>query len=189
VRTHVLNALAIAVVALAAYAVQAPSTASAQTTPTPTAPTIISTHGSRVDGEIAGIVGLGMIGVDIGLILPPMIGLHDQGWAYGVFPVVLGGGFAAAGVALTSHVDRGVNIAFLATGLGLFIPALVGTLAWKSNKEKEAMEAQRGLMRFGRLQLNSPGVGAAPVYTPEERSRYGVAQRMSTRFTLLSGTF
>jgi hypothetical protein len=163
---------------------------SAQTTPTPTPVATITNSGEEVNGEIAGIVGLGMIGVDIGLILPPMIGLYDQGWAYGVFPLLLGGAGAGAGVVLTDKVDRGVNIAFLATGLGCFIPALVGTLAWKSNKEKEALAAtERGMLRFGRLNLNGPTIGTAPVYTAEERSRYGVAQRTSTRVTLLSGTF
>jgi hypothetical protein len=186
VRTHVLNALAIAVVAMTAFAVQAPSKAEAQVRDEATPANV---KGDEIDGEVAGIVGLGMLGVDIGLILPPAIGLYDQTWAYFVFPAVLGGGAAGAGFVLTDKVDRGVNVAFMAAGLGLFIPALVGTLAWKSNKEEQAVQAQRGVLRFGRVNLNGPSVGTAPVYTAEERARFGVAQRTSTRVTLLSGTF
>jgi hypothetical protein len=151
--------------------------------------TAANAKGDKVDGEIAGVVGLGMIGVDIGLILVPAFGLHDQGWAYGVFPLVLGGGAAAAGYFVTDKVDRGVNIAFIAAGLGLFIPALVGALGWKNRKEEAALEANRGMFRLGKLNLNGPSIGAAPVYTPEERARYGLAQRSSTRVTLLSGSF
>ena len=153
VRTHVLKTLAVAFVVAATFLAQAES-ASAQTAPTP-----ITHDGKKVDGEIAGIVGLGFLGLDLGLLIPPMVGLHDHGWAYGVFPAVLAGAGVGAGIAVTDSLDPGVNIAFLGVGLGLFVPALVGTLAWRSNKmDRELQVRNSAVLRLGAVNLHPPSV-------------------------------
>jgi hypothetical protein len=173
-----LKTLAVALVLAAAVLTQAQS-ASAQ----------VSQNGKDVDGQVAGIVGLGMIGADIGLILVPAVGLHDQKWAWAIFPIVLAGAGVGAGVAVADSVGPAADIAFLVSGMGLFVPALVGSLAWKSHKQDQELSAQRALIQMGRINLNAPSIAAAPVYSAQERQRYNVPQATSMRLTLLSGTF
>jgi hypothetical protein len=173
-----LKTLAVALVLAAAVLTQAQS-ASAQA----------NSNGKAVDGQIAGIVGLGMIGADIGLVLVPAVGLHDQAWAWGVFPVVLAGAGVGAGIGVADSIGPAGDIAFLVSGMALFVPALVGSLAWKSHKQDQELSAQRAMLRVGRINLNAPSIAAAPVYSAQERQRYNVPQATSMRLTLLSGTF
>lgn len=184
-RTHVLKTLAVAFVVAAALA-QAPSAlAQDEGTDGPA----LAAQGKEVDAEVAGIVGLGFLGADLGVILPPMFGLYDHTWAYFVFPAVLAGAGVTAGVFVADDLPRAANISFIGVGMGLFVPAVVGSLAWKSSKEKAALQAERGLIQFGKVKLHPPSVASVPTYTAEERQRFGLPARTSTRVTLLSGTF
>jgi hypothetical protein len=93
-----------------------------------------------------GAVGLGLIGAELGLMLPALVGLHET-WAFIVFPVAGGGAGAVAGHFL---LDRGldspgVSIATLGVGLALVIPTLIATLSWTAyDPERESASRAAG---------------------------------------------
>ncbi len=105
-----------------------PSVASAQCTGSACTPV-------RPDGK--GIIGLGLIGGEIGLIIPAIIqnAAHtNEWWPYLVFPLIgigagIGGGYALEQATPNQpEIDVGIMIA----GMVLIIPAIVGTLALAS---------------------------------------------------------
>ena len=180
-RTSVLKTLAVAFLVAAAVFGQAQG-ASAQSTSTSTA------KGDNIDAEIAGIVGLGFLGADIGVVLPPLCNLHDQKWAWAVFPILGAGAGVGTGIAVTDKLDKAINISFLAVGLGAFIPALVGSLAWKANKEERSFE-QQAMLKMGPVALNAPSFAVTPTFSPAEQFKWGAQQRTSYRLSLFTGTF
>jgi hypothetical protein len=177
VRTSVLKTLAVAFLVAAAVFGQAQG-ASAQST----------ASGEHADGEVAGIVGLGFLGADIGVVLPPLCNLHDQKWAWAVFPILGAGAGVGTGIAVTDKLDKAINISFLAVGLGAFIPALVGSLAWKANKEERSFE-QQAMLKMGPVALNAPSFAVTPTFSPTEQFKWGAQQRTSYRLSLFTGTF
>ena len=180
-RTHVLKTLAVAFVVAAAVFVQAQSVTS-QTTGTDT------TQGEREDASTAGIVGLGFLGADIGVLLPPLFNLHDQTWAWVVFPLALAGGGVGAGIAVTDSLDKAVNVSFLAVGMAGLIPAIVGSLTWKANKEKASFQ-QQAMLKVGPVSFNAPTFGASPTFSAAEQQKWGAQQRSTYRLSLFNGTF
>lgn len=94
-----------------------------------------SAHAQTTDGfndlgaSPKGAIGLGLIGAEIGLVVPAALGL-DETWSLIVFPVV-----GAAAGALGGHYGIDENdmpelaVAMLATGIVLIVPAIVGTMA------------------------------------------------------------
>src|SRR5688500_519235 len=62
---------------IACTAVLEPTTAHAQTADAPPP--------DLVDPDLKGVIGLGLIGAEIGFIVPALAGLHDT-WAFIVFP-------------------------------------------------------------------------------------------------------
>ncbi|MCB9593600.1 MAG: hypothetical protein H6719_12775 [Sandaracinaceae bacterium] len=126
--------------------IMAPQQVQAQCTPSVRCVTV------GADGK--GILGLGIIGAEIGFMLPAIIvgaGGHelDEWWAYVLFPVVFAAGGAVAGYfALEEPVQivpatptspaRRVNgfpeaaVAVLAVGMALIVPTFVGVLALTS---------------------------------------------------------
>ncbi|MBX3268909.1 MAG: hypothetical protein KF729_01530 [Sandaracinaceae bacterium] len=96
------------------------------------------------DGK--GILGLGIIGAEIGFMLPAIL-VHagvrelDEWWAYVLFPLVFGAGGAVAGyfaleepiqMSATGVATRGfpeVAVAMFAVGMALIVPTFVGVLA------------------------------------------------------------
>lgn len=83
----------------------------------------------KLDSNFQGAVGLGLVGAELGLVLPAVIGM-DGVWPYILFPVALGGGGAAAGyfaIDKGDHVDAG--IVTLGIGVALVIPAVIATVA------------------------------------------------------------
>ncbi len=87
---------------------------------------------NQVESVPKGAVGLGLIGAELGFVLPAVIGLHDA-WAFVVFPLVLGGGGAVGGYfAFDEPNSPEAGVAMLAVGIGLMIPSLVLTLAFTS---------------------------------------------------------
>ncbi|MEZ4255906.1 MAG: hypothetical protein R3A78_09375 [Polyangiales bacterium] len=83
----------------------------------------------QIDSNIQGTVGLGLIGAEVGLMIPALADM-DGAWPYIVFPVALGAGGGVAGYFLiddNNHVNAGVAV--LATGVALIIPAVVTALA------------------------------------------------------------
>jgi hypothetical protein len=113
-----------------------------------------------VESSVQGTVGFGLIGAELGLVLPAVIGLEDT-WPYIVFPVALGGGGAAAGYFLidkNDEVKAGVGI--LAAGVALIIPAVVTTLALTAydpeDEVKEAKEKKLESKDFGDTEETEP---------------------------------
>ena len=180
-----------------------PSQAHAQTTTSPGV--------SRVTADAKGILGLGIIGAELGFIVPALTGLHET-WAFIVFPVV---GAAGGGIAGYFLLEQGGNanpelaVAMFAVGLGLIVPTLVGTLALTANdgesaQPQEGVEGQLGsarrqlerhggvgLVRYGRagLGLGIPGLSATPRYLAEEQARLALPQRYDVQVPLVSATF
>ena len=134
VRNLLVAAAACAALAVASAAV-APAHASAQCTGSACTPV-------RPDGK--GMIGLGLIGGEIGLIVPAIIqnAAHtNEWWPYLVFPLIgigagIGGGYGlevatggwGSGNANQPEIDIGIMVA----GLVLVVPAIVGTLALAS---------------------------------------------------------
>jgi len=90
----------------------------------------------RPDGK--GIIGLGLIGAELGLIIPALAGVRDEWWPYLVFPLI---GAVAGGIGgwaiedatgprpPTSRGEPEVSVTLLAVGMVLIVPTIVGTLA------------------------------------------------------------
>lgn len=151
--------------------------------------------GDQVKGNIAGTVGLGLLGAEVGLLLPPAFKLQDHWWAWVVFPTVTAAGGAVAGALLFEPRDPGpaVTVSLLGAGVALAIPAIVGAIALKNMRQRQE-EAQEpgGVLRFGSNKgwsVGMPAIASAPVYSPAERLRFGAQQRTMVRVPLVSGRF
>jgi hypothetical protein len=92
----------------------------------------------RVKADYKGMVGLGLIGAELGFVVPTALGL-DKTWSLIVFPLVGAAGGAAAGYFLLEKGDGHPNaaIAVLVTGMTLVIPAAVLTVWATSYRPKD----------------------------------------------------
>ncbi|MDD9942147.1 MAG: hypothetical protein OXU20_13965 [Myxococcales bacterium] len=109
-----------------------------------------------------GMIGLGLIGAEIGMLVPAIAGVSDT-WAYLVFPTIGAAGGAVAGIFLLqdgSPTPAGgvgspeLAVAAFAVGLTGLIPALVVTMAATAYDPEDdadlaqaAREAGPGLVR------------------------------------------
>lgn len=83
----------------------------------------------QVEAGFKGTVGLGLVGAELGAVIPALAGL-DSTWAYVVFPVVGAAGGAVAGYFVLDKPDHvEASVVALTAGMALVIPALVATLA------------------------------------------------------------
>ncbi len=92
----------------------------------------------QVESDYKGTVGLGIIGAELGLVIPTALGLQET-WSLIAFPIAGAAGGAAAGY---YFLDRGVghpelSVAVLASGMALVIPALILTLSATSHRAEE----------------------------------------------------
>jgi hypothetical protein len=184
VRAHMLKGLAVFVLVLAFGATQT-QTAFAQTT---------ADRGDRIDGNVAGAVGLGLLGAEVGLFLPPAFKLQDQWWAWVLFPAIGATGGALAGAFAFDPGDPkpAVTVSILGVGMLLAVPAIVGASALSSRRRGQEIDsAQGGVLRFSKkgTTMGVPSITTASVFTPTEQSRYNLPQRASTRVSLISGRF
>lgn len=157
------------------------------------APVAHAADGDEVKGNIAGTVGLGLLGAELGLILTPACKLQDHWWAWVLFPTVFAAGGAVAGALAfdPGSPDPAVTVSLLAAGMVLAVPAVVGAIAWKDKRQAQdaAMESG-GVLRFGsNHRWGVPAIGTRPVYSANERLRYGVQQRTMVQVPLVSGRF
>lgn len=85
---------------------------------------------STVQSLPKGTIGLGLVGVEIGLIIPAIAGARDW-WPYLVFPILGGAGGAVGGyfmdINTTSQPE--ISVAVMAIGMALLVPTIIGTLA------------------------------------------------------------
>jgi hypothetical protein len=91
-------------------------------------PAASQAQGKPVAADFKGAVGLGLVGAELGAVIPAIAGL-DATWAYIVFPAVGAAGGAVAGYFAIDHAGHAeLSVAALTVGMGLVIPALVLTL-------------------------------------------------------------
>ena len=187
-RAHVLKCFAATLVVSAILVLPAPAVL-AQAQPA-------QQQGDRVKGDIAGTVGLGLLGAEVGLFLTPAFNLQDHWWAWVLFPALGAAGGAIAGVFAFEPRDPepAVTVSILGAGMLLAVPAAVGASAIASARRGRQIDRvdNGGLLRFakgGRPHLGAPAISTAQVFTPAEQARFGLPQRSSTRMTLVSGRF
>ena len=194
---------AVAVAALVALAA-VPRTAEAQLDPA-TLDTVQATP--------KGTIGLGLVGAELGLIIPSVSGLNEA-WALSVFPVVGAAGGALAGYFALDKPGRNKgSVAALVVGLAGVLPAILVTVKgvrqerqdrWeptpqidlRTEKEQRAFEtaeAGPGLLRRSRsgLRVAAPGVTfsrRAPQDAETVRMG-GLRERTEMRLSLASGVF
>jgi hypothetical protein len=158
---------------------------------------LISTPGNQAKGNVAATVGLGLLGAEVGLILTPLVGLHEHWWAWALFPTIGAAGGVVAGVLAFDEGDPGLKVTapILGAGIALLLPAVVGSLALKNRREHGSIDnrvnVSGSLVSLGRegTRVSVPSVTSAPVYTGAEVQRFGATQRSAVRISLLSGRF
>jgi len=181
----------------------APRAAEAQAEPTP----------SQLRATPKGTIGLGMVGAELGLIIPSAAGLNEP-WALTVFPIVGGAGGALAGYFALDKPDREKgSVAALVVGLAGVIPAILVTVKgvrkerqerWeptpridlRTEKEQRAFEtaeAGPGLLRRSRsgLRMAMPAVSfSRNMHKDAETAPMGgLRDRTEMRLSLASGVF
>lgn len=135
-----------------------------------------------VEPDFKATIGLGLVGAELGFVLPAVAGLHDT-WAFVVFPVLGAAGGGAVGYFL---VEKGtdspeLSVAMLATGMALIIPAMIVTLSATAYDPEEDMIEQARAAPPALLRVTGRGVAlGAPAlgFAPQERQ---------LRVSLLSG--
>jgi hypothetical protein len=171
--------------------------------------------GDQVRGTPKGTIGLGLIGAELGFIIPVSAGL-DETWSLIVFPIVGGAAGALGGYFgfdnQSGNTFRGLSLGSFVLGMGMIIPTIVITVsktryneddlnddqqdaaqeAEQASRLREEIAAGPGLFRLigGRMRLSMPGVAVIPISAPGEPAAFGRASAgTEIRFTLFSGAF
>lgn len=110
--------------------------------------------GREIGSTPKGTIGLGLVGAEIGFVVPALAGWHEA-WAFAVFPTVGAAGGAIAGYYLLDRPDRSRwSVAMLVTGMALVLPAMVVTLwatAYDPEREADVIRTDEGIgVRAGR---------------------------------------
>ena len=160
-----------------------------------------------------GTIGLGLVGAELGLIIPSVSGLN-KAWALSVFPIAGAAGGALAGYFALDKPGRNKgSVAVLVVGLAGVMPAILATVKgvrkerqdrWepapqiqiRSEKEQRAFEtaeAGPGLLRRSRsgLRVAVPALSfskRAP-QDAETARMGGLRDRTEMRLSLASGVF
>jgi hypothetical protein len=167
----------------------------------------------QVEATPKGTIGLGLVGAELGLIIPSVAGLSDV-WALTVFPVVGAAGGAVAGYfALDKPGREKGSVAVLVVGLAGVLPAVLVTVKgvreeqqerWepesqiqvrnrKELRARELAEAGTGFLRRtrGGVRVATPDVSIslAPRETAETLRMGGLRARREIRVSLFSGVF
>lgn len=153
---------------------------------------------AEVEANYKGAIGLGLVGAELGFVIPAVSGLDDT-WALVTFPVLGAAGGGVAGYYLldqAGHVE--LSVASLAVGMALIIPSMVLTLTALSydpadeptQLQAAAMRRDRAVARSGALQLRE---GSLAIAVPSFGVRMDepVEGRVATRVDvpLVSGAF
>jgi hypothetical protein len=166
-----------------------------------------------VDATPKGTIGLGLVGAELGLIIPSLSGLNEP-WSLAVFPVVGAAGGALAGYFALDKPNREKgSVAALVVGLAGVLPAILVTVKgvraerqsrWepqpqiqlrseKSQRAFETAEAGPGLLRRSRsgLRVAMPAVSVSR-RAPQGRQTAamgGLRDCTEMRLSLASGVF
>jgi hypothetical protein len=170
---------------------------------------------NQVKADYKGIVGLGLIGAELGLVIPTVCGL-DETWSLIVFPILGAGGGAAAGYFLLEKGDGHPTaaVAVMTAGIALVIPAAVLTIwatsyrpeeeptgkpsefavkvqAKRSSARQQAQAAGPGLVRWspGRVFLGAPAITPAFYGASQSDKGFVLPARSEVKVALLSGRF
>jgi len=168
---------------------------------------------TQITPDFKGIAGLGLIGGELGMVIPALVGVRDA-WAYAVFPAAgaIGGGLAGYFL-LEANDQTEISIAMLGVGMALVIPSALLTLSLtaydpsdeatapvetarfdlQSARAQRAHALQRaggGLLRLadGGVWLGAPTVGPVASATSSGRTavRFGASD---FQIALVSGSF
>lgn len=159
--------------------------------------------GSTIEASPKGTVGLGLVGAEVGLVLPAAFGITDL-WATITFPVLGAAGGAVAGYYLVDQgSDNGtMGVAMLTTGIVLAIPSLVLAMSlgrYDPESESASLDALRDRMTPaqraradagpGLVRLSEEGmfVAAPAIEVGTAAPAAGGGQRV--RVAVLSGSF
>lgn len=142
-----------------------------------------------VDATPKGTIGLGLLGAELGVAVPAIIGMNAW-WAYVVFPAVGAGGGAVAGYFLLDKPNHPeVAVAVMTAGLTLVIPTLVLAVAATAYDPDDDIEKQAslgtGALRVdqGQLKLAAPGFGLV------QNTQAGKSHVSGLSISVLSGRF
>lgn len=174
---------------------------------------------ATIDPSPKGVIGLGLIGAEIGLLAPALAGMRDA-WAYITFPVIgaVGGGFAGYYLLEKNASSPDLAVASMAVGIGLVIPTVIATLALTSNhatveteqvtrsapqasapqaakanqnaSKSATSEAASGVIaQTHGVSVHMPMVSLVPAYSAEELQKLRVSQRSELHLSLLNVSF
>jgi hypothetical protein len=165
-----------------------------------------------IDATPKGTIGLGLVGAELGLIIPSASGLNKV-WALTVFPIVGAAGGALAGYfALDKPGREKGSVATLVVGLAGVLPAILVTvkgvreerrerwepdqpirLSEEERRASELVEAGPGLLRRSRsgLRVAMPAISVSTKAPsdPEAARLGGLRDRTELRLSLASGVF
>lgn len=102
-----------------------------------------------VPADYKAAIGLGLVGAELGAVLPAAFGLRAW-WGYVLFPVVGAAGGAVAGyfaIDKPGHVEA--SVAMLTAGMALVIPALVVTLSLTAYDAESEVDEQQARAKPG----------------------------------------
>lgn len=142
---------------------------------------------SQVEADFKGAVGLGLVGAELGAVIPALVGVEAT-WAYIVFPAIGAAGGALGGYfALDNSGQVELSVVALTAGMALILPALIATLQLTSYSEddqpppapgtfarakkpapatvaRRQLAAGSGMLRVseGKLGLSAPGLALLP---------------------------
>jgi len=174
-------------------------------------------EGDQVSADFKGIVGLGLIGAELGFVIPAVAGLDDW-WAFVVFPILGAGGGGVAGYFLLEEGDGHPEaaVATLVAGMALIVPATVLTLSataydpdddsddesdvavkTRSRGRRQSVQRMARDAGPGLVRLSDKGIFlGAPVVTPvipvsssKEEAKHVPKSRAELRIPVVSGCF
>ena len=155
----------------------------------------------KVDSTPKGTIGLGLVGAELGLIIPSLAGL-DKAWSLTVFPLVGAASGAVAGYFLIDEPGHEkFAVAALAVGIAGILPAILLTVKAtrydpKDDTPKKSTEilsasSGDGLIQRSKdgMRLSVPGVHVGTMNTKLERVRFGLRAQKQIQLSLVSGVF
>ncbi len=156
---------------------------------------VAEAQGNTIDATPKGTIGLGLIGAELGLVLPTAFGLSKT-WSLITFPAVGGAGGAVAGYFLLDEPGRSNwSIGVLAAGIALVVPATLLAVylsAYKPDSDPTMAPRPTGVldMKEGELKLAVPAV-AVVHELPTEVKGEGAANALPRELhvSVVSGSF